>query len=276
MNKAIAIFSICVAILFAALVAPVVRDAATVRAISTSPEALYAVKHASEHSPAFTQAFLDWVKKYIMDMLGGFTETKVLAVEKMIAGRTELQKANLNIKAANDSSERFADAKDKFNSAPERTCYVLNEAMETRIAIILHQVNQKAVSRQMTKRLSQGDNSEFLLKEKLDSRYKKYCSEEDVERSKCNVPTIFQNADIIATTLFVPNTVETLTKEQAQAAVDYASMATFPVTPEDLPENLESTAAGQRLLLERKHAIAIESMVAGTFARVVAARMPRN
>lgn len=275
MARAFLIVVLCLAVLSGAVLLPSVRDTVLVREASR-PGASALLDAGTAAQPAYMEAFLSWVGGYVMNMLGGFVSSEVAAIDRTIAGRSQLTQARMNQAAAESASGRFAAANDVFNIAPERTCRTVNEAMEARLAMSLNEVNKKAVNRQMTARLADGGSAVSKVAALMEDHADNYCSASDVDRGKCANLSTMQNADVTASTLFLPEGSDTLSKEQYRAASAFINMATVPVPIEDIPKGVEGTAAGQRYLLEKKHAIAVDSMVAGTFARALAARSPRN
>lgn len=275
MSRFLTIAALCALLFLGALFGPTVSDTVTSRWLKT-PEAVSALDQRDEHSPAYMQAFLTWVGNYIMNMLGGLVDSQLAAVDKYVAGKKELLQSELNMQASIVVSDRFAEANDKFNIAPERTCRVLNESMETAHAMVLADVNRKAWTRMATKRLSDANHSNATAMAVMEQHNASFCSATDVDRGRCPVVSTMPNADVTASSLFVSDGSETLSDEQFKAAQAFIQMATRPVPIEDLPKALEDSSAGQRYLLEKKQAIAIDSLVAGTFARVLAARSPRN
>lgn len=275
MSRFLSIVALCSVLILGALFGPTLRDTVMSRWLKT-PEAVAALDQREVTTPAYMQAFLSWVGGYVMNMMGGLVDSQLAAVNKFIAGKKELLQSELNMKAAIVVTDRFAEANDKFNIAPERTCRVLNESKETAHAMVLADVNRKAWTRMATKRLSDADNSTATASAVIDQHNTSFCSATDVDRGRCAVVSTMPNADITASTLFLSEGSETMSEQQFRAAQAFAQMATRPVPIEDLPKGFEATPAGQRFLLEKKHSIAMDSLVAGTFARILASRSPRN
>lgn len=275
MSKFLSIVAFCVAMIIGAIAVPILRDTVTARWLMT-PNAAQALDQRQVNSPAYMQAFLQWVGNYVMNMVGGFVDSQVTAVEKTIAGRKELLQSELNMKAAIDITDRFTEANDRFNIAPERTCRVLVEAKETANAMVLHDVNRKAWARMATRRLSNGESANVSSDAVMKEHEENYCSATDVDRGRCPVVSTMPNGDVTASSLFISEGSETMSNEQFKSAQAFAVMATRPVPIEDLPKGVEATSEGQRFLLEKKQAIAIDSMVAATYARILASRSPRN
>ncbi|MGJ7523509.1 hypothetical protein ACSFA0_23715 [Variovorax sp. LT1P1] len=220
---------------------------------------------------------MSWVGSYVMSMLGGFADSQIAAIEKTILGRKELLQAGLNMDAALQAGKRFTEANDKFSVAPERTCRVLNDEKETAHAMVLADINRKALTRVATDRLSDGSQTtEKANASLLADHAANYCAAIDVDRGKCSAVSTMPNADVSASTLLAPAGSETLSPEQFRAAQAFTRMATQPTPYEDVPPSVERTSAGQRFLLEQKQAVAMDSLVAGSFARLLAARSPRN
>lgn len=275
MSRVLIIVALCMGLLVGALTVPMVRNSVTASQAQNSSLS-QPLDAPGVQSGGYMDMFLQWLGQYVMKMFGGFVESQVTAIEKTISGRKELTQAKLNSKAAGESSERFAEAQDKFNSAPERTCRLLNESKETAIAVALTDVNTKALGRTDVKRLSSTDSSSQVATKILDDHNKLYCSDTDVERGRCETPTNMKNADISAETLFMPKGTNTYSPEQVKAAQDFIRMATRPVPIEDLPKALESSAGGQRYLLEQKRSVALDSLVSSSFNRILASRAQRN
>lgn len=274
MSRFFSMVALCILLLAGVVMMPSVNDSVNARLLSSSDAQSALMEEGGDQ--AYMQAFLSWLRGYVMNMLGGFVSSQMSVAEKFITGKKELVQARLNMKSAVVVTDRFAAANDRFNIAPERTCRVLNEAMETAHSMVLADVNRKAWNRMATVRLSDADHSNANAEAVMQQHYESFCSASDVDRGRCDVISTMPNADVTATSLFMSEGSETLSEQQFKAAQAFAQMATRPVPVEDLPKGLERSPAGERYLLQKKQSIAVDSLVAGTYARILAARSPRN
>lgn len=228
----------------------------------------------------FTELFTEFVTNAVINgAIGGSASARVASVEKKMMQARELVQSKINQAAANKTSEVIAQAATKFpnGAGVDRACRIAQEEAEASNAFINSSLETKALS--ATGAIDFNDGGSALAKsvQVLATHNDNYCSEEAFKRGRCTSISANPDADIKASSLLDPGEEgQTMTKEQYDAARSFIKMVTDPVPPEDLPNGLEKTPAGQRYILERKQYTASMTLAQQTYNKMLGARTAGN
>ena len=271
MHKFFGVLFLCASLVGVIVVAPTFHNALVVRLALAKYESM---RGRGAEPNAFLQALITYIQDTLVNgALGGSAASRVTANEKNISTEQELLQAQMNGSAASTIAQAYADSHLAFNDQSiERACRLSNEEVDAQNAAVNTALESKATSAQIARAFLNGPTEGQAAHDALALHNEKYCSQESLARGRCSTLSAMPDADARADTLFTGNGTQTFSKEQYEASRQYIKMATNPVPPEASPSGLESTPAGQRLLLEKMQYAAVMSMAQQSYVKILADR----
>jgi hypothetical protein len=194
------------------------------------------------------------------------SEEKALAAEKELAGAGLFQGALASTaKNAGASGGMVPDGCESLESE--------ENALDAKASAVTW---QKAMTGGNARSTVGSDNAGKSMREVLDTHNDTYCSDIDEARGRCYVPgNGLQNADIMASTVLVPNAGSTLSDEEFEASRRFVTNVTNAVPTQNLPPALESSSAGQSYVLEQRRQAARLSLSQNALNRIIASERVR-